>query len=64
MGGDSAQVATVIGSGAVSSVGSQGSTLAVEREWVKALCAGDSALLARKNSGKRKLPMLSVRKTP
>jgi len=51
--GDSSQVAMVIGCGAVSSVGCQGSTLAVEREWVKALCTGDSALLARKNSGKR-----------
>ena len=46
------QVSTVIMCGAMSSVGRQGSTLAVEREWVKAMCAGDSMLLARKNSGK------------
>ena len=45
------QVAAVIGCGAVSSIGCQGSQLAVEREWVKALCAGDSVTLARKNSG-------------
>lgn len=50
-GANSAQVAAVIGFGAVSSVGCQGSTLAVEREWVKALCAGDSAMLARRNAG-------------
>ena len=28
-----------------------GSTLAVEREWTKALCRGDSAALAAVNSG-------------
>lgn len=45
------QVWVVIGCGAASSVGCQGSTLAVEKEWVKAMCQGDSALLGRKNAG-------------
>ena len=37
--------------GAVSSVGCQGSSLSVEREWTKALCQGDSASLASLNAG-------------
>lgn len=37
--------------GSISSVGAMGSTLAVEREWAKALCQGDSAALASLNSG-------------
>ena len=37
--------------GSVSSVGCQGSSLSVEREWTKALCHGDSASLASLNAG-------------
>ena len=36
---------------AVSSIGCQGSSLSVEREWTKALCQGDSASLAGLNAG-------------
>lgn len=32
----------------------QGSTLAVEREWTKALCSGDSEALAATNSGEHR----------
>ena len=37
--------------GAVSSVGCQGSSLSVEREWTKALCQEDSTSLAAVNAG-------------
>lgn len=37
--------------GAVSSLGSLGSTLSVEREWTKALCGGEAEELARLNAG-------------
>ena len=40
-----------IASGSFSSVGSQGSTLSVEKEWTTVLCRGDSAALAKINSG-------------
>ena len=40
-----------IGSGSVSSVGAQGSTLSVEKEWAATLCHGDSLALALLNSG-------------
>ena len=36
---------------AISSIGCQGSSLSVEREWTKALCQGDSAYLASLNAG-------------
>lgn len=48
----------VIGCGAASSVGCQGSTLAVEKELVKAMCRGDSALLGRTNAGAHCAPPL------
>lgn len=54
------QVWAVIGCGAASSVGCQGSTLAVEKEWVKAMCQGDSALLGRRNAGARGMPPRSI----
>ena len=44
-------VLVTISTGAVSSVGCQGSSLSVEREWTKALCQGDSASLASLNAG-------------
>lgn len=37
--------------GAVSSIGCQGSSLSVEREWTKALSLGDSSSLAGLNAG-------------
>ena len=40
-----------IGFGSVSSVGAQGSTLSVEKEWTVTLCQGDPAGLAKLNSG-------------
>ena len=40
-----------IGAGSVSSVGAQGSTLSVEKEWTATLCYGDSMALATLNSG-------------
>ena len=42
-----------IGIGSISSVGAQGSSLSVEKEWTVILCKGDSAVLAKLNSGKR-----------
>jgi len=39
--------------GSAASVGSMGSTLTVERQWVKALCRGDTTALAAMNSGAR-----------
>jgi Ferroportin1 (FPN1) len=41
---------TILG-GSLSSVGSAGSTVAVEREWTKAMSRGDSGVLARLNAG-------------
>ena len=40
-----------IACGAAASVGSMGSTLAVERQWTKALCCGNTEALAAMNSG-------------
>lgn len=40
-----------IACGAASSLFALGSSLAVEREWPKALCGADSAALARLNAG-------------
>jgi len=40
-----------IGIGSISSVGAQGSSLSVEKEWTVVLCKGDSAVLAKLNSG-------------
>ncbi len=37
--------------GSISSVGAQGSTLSVEKEWTVVLCEGNSAALAKLNSG-------------
>lgn len=44
-------VACTIGFGSVSSIGAQGSTLSVEKEWTVVLCNGNSAALAKVNSG-------------
>ena len=44
-------VLALIFAAAVSSIGCQGSSLSVEREWTKALCQGDSASLAGLNAG-------------
>lgn len=46
-----ALTAASIACGATASVGSMGSTLAVERQWTKALCRGDTTALAAMNSG-------------
>lgn len=40
-----------IGFGSASSVGAQGSALSVEKEWSTTLCYGDSAAMAKLNSG-------------
>lgn len=37
--------------GSISSIGSQGSTLSVEKEWTTALSQGDSTRLAQFNAG-------------
>ena len=42
---------STIASGSISSIGSQGSMLSVEKEWTTALCGSDSAALAKFNSG-------------
>lgn len=46
-----AGAACTIGIGSISSVGAQGSALSVEKEWTTVLCKGDSAVLAKLNSG-------------
>ncbi|KAK9837511.1 hypothetical protein WJX81_007687 [Elliptochloris bilobata] len=43
--------------GAASSLFALGSSLAVEREWPKVLCGGDSAALSRLNSGMRRIDL-------
>ncbi|KAI8465599.1 MAG: hypothetical protein J3K34DRAFT_84448 [Monoraphidium minutum] len=57
-------MAVAIAAGAASSVGSMGAAAAVEREWVKALCGGDSLLLARVNSVMRAIDMLCLMLSP
>ncbi len=37
--------------GSISTIGCQGTSLSVDREWTKALCHGDSAALASLNAG-------------
>ncbi|CAK0739466.1 hypothetical protein CVIRNUC_001168 [Coccomyxa viridis] len=49
---------------AVSSIGCQGSSLSVEREWTKALCQGDSASLAGLNAGMRRIDLTCVIASP
>ena len=44
-------VACTIVCGSAASVGGMGSTLAIERQWTKALCRGDSAALSAMNAG-------------
>jgi iron-regulated transporter 1 len=46
-----AGAACTIGVGSISSIGAQGSTLSVEKEWTVVLCNGNSAALAKVNSG-------------
>ena len=43
-------VATIL-AGSLSSLGGLGSTISVEKDWVKALANGDADVLARLNSG-------------
>ncbi|KAL3161599.1 hypothetical protein ABBQ32_010458 [Trebouxia sp. C0010 RCD-2024] len=50
-------VACTIGFGSVSSIGAQGSTLSVEKEWTVVLCNGNSAALAKVNSGMRAIDL-------
>ncbi|GBF99021.1 hypothetical protein Rsub_11825 [Raphidocelis subcapitata] len=50
--------------GSSGSVGSVGAAAAVEREWVKALCGGDTALLSRVNSVMRAIDMLCLLLSP
>lgn len=44
--------------GALSSVGSLGTNLAVEKEWVKIMCAGDSMMLSKTNSFMRRIDLI------
>ena len=46
-----AGAACTIGVGSISSIGAQGSTLSVEKDWTVVLCNGNSAALAKVNSG-------------
>ena len=46
-----AAVSTIV-FGSLSSVGAQGSTLSVEKEWTATLCSGDSIAMAKLNAGK------------
>lgn len=48
--------AVTVAAGAASSLFALGSSLAVEREWPKVLCGGDSAALSRLNAGARSMP--------
>ena len=47
-----AWVTLLIALGSVSSLGSLGATVAVEKDWVKALCQGSSERLSQVNAGK------------
>ncbi|KAL0018471.1 hypothetical protein WJX77_004008 [Trebouxia sp. C0004] len=53
-----------IGIGSISSVGAQGSSLSVEKEWTVVLCKGDSAVLARLNSGMRAIDLTCLLLAP
>lgn len=46
-----AAAVSTIAFGSISSVGAQGSTLSVEKEWTTALCSGDSIAMAKVNAG-------------
>ena len=46
-----AAVVFTIAFGSISSMGAQGSTLSVEKEWTATLCCGDSIAMAKLNSG-------------
>ncbi|CAL8460950.1 g481 [Coccomyxa elongata] len=50
--------------GSVSSVGCQGSSLSVEREWTKALCHGNSDSLASLNAGMRRIDLTCLIASP
>ncbi|KAK9815567.1 hypothetical protein WJX72_006024 [[Myrmecia] bisecta] len=45
-------------------LGALGSTLSVEKEWTRALCQGDSAALARLNSGMRRIDLTCLIAAP
>jgi len=51
-------VAMLIISGMASKLGSLASTLAVEKEWVKILCEGDSEMLAETNARMRRIDLI------
>ncbi|KAL3139042.1 hypothetical protein ABBQ32_005843 [Trebouxia sp. C0010 RCD-2024] len=53
-----------IGFGSASSVGAQGSALSVEKEWSTTLCYGDSAAMAKLNSGMRAIDLTCLLLSP
>lgn len=57
-------VTCTIAFGSISTVGSMGSTLAVERQWTKALCLGDFAALSALNSGMPRLRFVNTCSSP
>ena len=54
----------VVVAGAVSSLGALGATLSVEREWVKVLCALDSADLAATNAAMKRIDLVALVAAP
>ena len=50
--------------GAVSSLGATGATLSVEREWVKALCRGNTSLLAESNAMMKRIDLVCLILSP
>ncbi len=59
-----ALTALTIGLGALSSAGSIGISICVERDWTKALCGSDDAALARMNAVMRRIDLLSLMLAP
>ena len=57
-------VSVAIISGSLSSVGALGATLSVEREWVKALSAGDSTSLASMNASMKRIDLTCLIASP
>jgi iron-regulated transporter 1 len=59
-----ALTALTIGLGALSSAGSIGISICVERDWTKALCGADAAALAQMNSVMRRIDLLALMLAP
>jgi len=57
-------VVIAVATGSASSIGSLGASLSVEREWTKALCAGDSDNLAKMNAVMKRIDLTCLIASP